>query len=126
MNKPNVVGWFDLYVNDMSRAAAFYEAVLQQQLEPIDDPTGETLMRAFPSNMSVYGAAGALVKSQHSQPGPGGTMIYFSVSDCAIEAERVKEAGGQVLRPKFSIGAFGWVTLCVDTEGNVFGLSSMQ
>jgi predicted enzyme related to lactoylglutathione lyase len=126
MNKPNAIGWFDLYVNDMSRAVAFYEAVLQQQLEPIGDPTGETLMRAFPSNMSVYGAAGALVKSPHSQPGPGGTMIYFSVNDCAIEEKRVREAGGQVLRPKFSIGQFGWVALCLDTEGNVFGLSSMH
>jgi predicted enzyme related to lactoylglutathione lyase len=126
MNKPNAVGWFDLYVNDMSRAVAFYESVFQQRLEQIGDPTGETLMRAFPSNMNAYGAAGALVKSPHSRPGAGGTMIYFSVNDCAIEQERVTAAGGQVLRPKFSIGEFGWVTLCLDTEGNVFGLSSMQ
>ena len=122
----NAVGWFDLYVNDMTRAMAFYEAVFQQRLELIGDPTGETLMRAFPSNMSVYGAAGALVKSPHSQPGPGGTLIYFSVNDCAVEQARVMAAGGQVLRPKFSIGQFGWVTLCLDTEGNVFGVSSMQ
>lgn len=126
MNKPNAVGWFDLYVTDMDRAVGFYEAVLQQRLEPIGDPTGETLMRAFPGNMSVYGAAGALVKSSHSQPGAGGTMIYFSVQDCAIEEGRVTAAGGRVLRPKFSIGEFGWVTLCLDTEGNIFGLSSMS
>jgi predicted enzyme related to lactoylglutathione lyase len=126
MNKPNAVGWFDLYVTDMDRAVGFYEAVLQQKLEPIGDPTGETLMRAFPGNMSVYGAAGALVKSSHSQPGAGGTMIYFSVQDCAIEEGRVMAAGGRVLRPKFSIGEFGWVTLCLDTEGNIFGLSSMS
>lgn len=126
MNKPNAVGWFDLYVKDMSRAVIFYETVLQLRLELIGDPTGETLMRAFPSDMRVYGAAGALVKSPHGQPGPGGTMIYFSVSDCAIEQERVTAAGGKVLRPKFAIGEFGWVTLCLDTEGNIFGLSSMQ
>lgn len=34
-------------------------------------------------------------------------------------------AGGKVVRSKFSIGEFGWVPLCEDTEGNVFGLSSM-
>jgi len=126
MNKPNAVGWFDLYVNEMTRAVTFYETVFQLELEPIGDPTGETQMRAFPGNMSVYGAAGALVKSPHSQPGPGGTMIYFSVDDCVVEQARVTAAGGKVLRPKFSIGQFGWVTLCLDTEGNVFGLSSMQ
>ena len=126
MDKPNAIGWFDLYVDDMDRAAAFYEAVLPHRLEPIEDPTGETLMRGFPANMSAYGAAGALVKSPHGRPGSGGTMLYFSVNDCAVEQARVVAAGGKVLRPKFSIGQFGWVTLCMDTEGNMFGLNSMQ
>ncbi|WP_233133934.1 VOC family protein [Synechococcus sp. BO 8801] len=122
----NAIGWFDLYVDDMDRATAFYEAVLPHRLEPIDDPTGDTLMRGFPANMTAYGAAGALVKSPHGHPGTGGTMIYFSVNDCAVEEKRVVAAGGKILRPKFSIGPFGWVTLCMDTEGNMFGLNSMQ
>lgn len=126
MDRPNAIGWFDLYVDDMDRAAAFYEAVLSLRLEPIEDPTGETLMRGFPANMGAYGAAGALVKSPYSRPGSGGTMIYFSVADCAVEQERVVAAGGKVLRPKFSIGQFGWVSLCMDTEGNMLGLNSMQ
>jgi uncharacterized protein len=126
MDKQNAVGWFDLYVGDMDRAVAFYEAVLLHRLEPIEDPTGQTLMRCFPANTNTYGAAGALVKSPHGRPGPGGTMIYFSVIDCAVEQARVVAAGGQILRPKFSIGQFGWVTLCMDTEGNMFGLNSLQ
>jgi uncharacterized protein len=84
------------------------------------------VMRGFPANMNAYGAAGALVKAAHARPGPGGTLIYFSVADCAVEQARVVAAGGQVLRSKFSIGQFGWVTVCMDTEGNPFGLSSMQ
>lgn len=126
MDKPNAIGWFDLYVDDMDRATAFYEAVFQSRLEPIGDPTGETIMRSFPADMSAYGAGGALVKSPHAHPGPGGTMIYFSVNDCAVEQARVAAAGGKVLRPKFSIGQFGWVALCVDSEGNMFGLNSMR
>ncbi|WP_448670724.1 VOC family protein [Pseudoxanthomonas mexicana] len=126
MGKPNAIGWFDLYVNDIERAATFYEAVFQKRLEPIGDPTGETTMRSFPADMGAYGAAGALVKSPHSRPGPGGTMVYFSVDDCEVEQARVAAAGGTILRPKFSIGQFGWVTLCLDSEGNAFGLSSMQ
>ena len=83
-------------------------------------------MRSFPADMGAYGAAGALVKSPHAQPGSGGTLIYFSVDDCAVQQARVVAAGGKVLRPKFSIGQFGWVTLCLDTEGNMFGLNSMR
>ena len=30
MHKPNAIGWFDLYVDDMDRATAFYETVLQR------------------------------------------------------------------------------------------------
>ncbi len=126
MDKSNVIGWFDIYVEDMGRAVAFYEGVLKQTLAPIGDPTGETQMMSFPADMKSYGASGALVKSSHTRPGVGGTMVYFSVEDCAVEESRVAAAGGRVIRPKFSIGEFGWVTLCADTEGNMFGLSSMK
>ena len=126
MAKTNPIGWFDIYVKDMKRAATFYEKVLGLKLEKMGDPTGETQMMSFPDNMTSYGAAGALVKSAHSAPGVGGTMVYFSVDDCATEEARVAKAGGKVVRPKFSIGDFGWVSLCTDTEGNMFGLNSMK
>jgi uncharacterized protein len=126
MEKANVIGWFDIYVDDMVRAANFYEKVLERKLEKMSDPTGETQMMSFPGNMNVYGASGALVKTNHSRPGIGGTMVYFSVEDCSALEPRVATAGGKVVRPKFSIGQFGWVTLCLDTEGNMFGLNSMK
>lgn len=126
MTKMNAVGWFDIFVDDLDRAVAFYQTVLGRTLEPMGDPTGETQMMSFPADMSVYGAAGALTKSAHARPGIGGTIIYFCVEDCAEEQGRVVEAGGQVVRPKFSIGEFGWVALCQDSEGNMFGLNSMK
>ncbi len=126
MTKMNAVGWFDIYVDDLKRAVAFYETVLGHKLEEIVDPTGQSQMMSFPADMNAYGAGGALTKSQHAGPGIGGTIVYFSTKDCAVEEKRVADAGGQVVRPKFSIGEFGWVTLCQDIEGNMFGLSSMQ
>lgn len=126
MYKMNAIGWFDIYVSDMERAVAFYETLLKQKLEKIEDPTGETQMMSFPVDMSTYGASGALVKSNYARPGVGGTMIYFNVEDCSTEESRVVSVGGKVVRPKFAIGKFGWVTLCEDTEGNMFGLNSMK
>ena len=126
MNKMNAIGWFDIYVNDLKRATLFYEKVFDRKLEQINDPTGESQMMIFPSDMTVYGAGGALTKTPHGKPGAGGTMIYFSVEDCSKQESRVPLAGGKVLRPKFSIGKFGWVTLCEDSEGNIFGLNSMK
>lgn len=126
MSQMNAVGWFDIYVDELDRALEFYETVLARKLEAMGDPTGETQMMSFPADMSVYGAAGALSKSEHARPGPGGTVIYFSVEDCAVEQARVVEAGGQIIRPKFSIGEFGFVALCQDTEGNIFGMNSLK
>ncbi|KAG1651442.1 Cytochrome c biogenesis ATP-binding export protein CcmA [Nymphon striatum] len=120
MTQMNAVGWFDIFVDDLDRASAFYGTVLGRALEAMGDPTGETQMMSFPADMGVYGAAGALTKSEHGKPGVGGTIVYFSVEDCAVNEARVIEAGGIVIRPKFSIGEFGWVTLCQDTEGNMF------
>ncbi len=126
MEQVNAIGWFEIYVDDMNRAVTFYESVFKQNLAQIVDPTGETHMMSFPANMQAYGASGALVKSSHSRPGIGGTMVYFSVEDCSIEESRITSAQGKIVRPKFSIGEFGCVTLCVDTEGNMFGLHSMK
>ena len=124
MEKPNAIGWFDIYVEDMDRAVEFYESVFGQKLEEMDDPTGETRMMSFPASMNAYGASGALVKSEHARPGVGGTMVYFSAEDCSVQESRVVAAKGRIIRPKFSIGDFGWVSLCVDTEGNMFGINS--
>lgn len=126
MTKMNAVGWFDIFVDDLDRAVGFYEAVLGGNLEPMGDPTGESQMMAFTADMGVYGAAGALTKAPHGRPSVGGTIIYFMSEDVAVEQARVEGAGGKVIRPKFSIGAFGFVSLCMDTEGNMFGLNSLK
>lgn len=123
----NAIGWFDIYVSDMNRASAFYETVFGKTLEVISDPTDDKVqMKAFPTDMSSYGAGGALVQREGSNPGIGGTTVYFGTEDCSAEESRVNDAGGQVIQPKMSIGKFGYITLCMDTEGNMFGLSSMN
>ena len=129
MSNTNVAVWFEIYVDDMARASAFYETVLEQKLENMVDPTDSNMqMMSFPmdDSMSKYGAPGALVKMEGFGPGVGGTLIYFGVDHCAVEESRVSEAGGEVVKPKESIGEFGFMSLCKDTEGNVFGLHSMK
>lgn len=125
--RQNAMGWFDINVNDMNRAATFYQVVFEVELEDMNDPTdSDAMMKSFPTDMGVYGAGGALVKRQGAFPGVGGTLIYFGVNDCSVEESRVVAAGGEVVQPKMSIGEFGWVSVCKDSEGNLFGLSSMS
>ena len=121
------VGWFDIYVEDMERAQAFYETVLDTTLSPMNDPNDPTTqMRAFGDDFTSHGAGGALVKLDHAQPGPGGSMVYFSCDDCTVEEARAPGAGGSVVRPRFSIGEHGSVSIITDTEGNLVGLHSVN
>jgi predicted enzyme related to lactoylglutathione lyase len=126
--KPNPIGWFEIYVQDMGRARVFYEAVFQGALSPLPNPEGDTSgteMWAFPSGMDTYGAPGALVKMPGYPSGSGGTLVYFSCADCAEEAGRAAAHGGRVFREKFAIGEYGFVAMLTDTEGNLIGLHSM-
>lgn len=122
MNNPVV--WFEIYVQDMARAKAFYEAVLALQLTRLENPDLE--MWAFPMQPEAYGAAGALVRMPGFASGDNSVLVYFSCADCAVEAGRVAAAGGRLHKAKMSIGQYGYIALVVDTEGNMFGLHSMQ
>ncbi len=123
----NPVAWFEIYVDDLARAKQFYESVLSVNLDVLGDPNDTSIeMLSFPSDMEKYGASGALVKMEGVKAGGSSTLIYFSCEDCAIEASKVEAAGGQIQKPKRSIGEYGFIALAIDSEGNMFGLYSMK
>lgn len=120
----NPVIWFEIYVQNLARAKAFYESVFQVKLETLGNPESE--MCSFPMETNGQGANGALVRKAGVPSGGNSTLVYFSCGDCAVTAERAVKAGGSVKQPKMSIGQYGFIALAVDTEGNLIGLHSMQ
>jgi len=120
----NPVGWFEIYVQDMARAMAFYETVFETKLSQLDSPG--VAMWAFPGNSERYGVPGSLVQASGMPSGGNSVLVYFSCADCAVQAARAAKAGGRVQKEKFSIGRYGFVALVTDTEGNTIGLHSMQ
>jgi hypothetical protein len=120
----NPVRWFEIYVQDMARAKAFYESVFRVKLEKLNSESIE--MWGFPMTRDEWGASGSLVKMEGVRSGGGGTLVYFGCEDCAIEAARVVDAGGGIDREKFSIGEYGFIALVHDSEGNMIGLHSVK
>ncbi|MET0080552.1 MAG: VOC family protein, partial [Candidatus Thiodiazotropha lotti] len=121
----NPVGWFEIYVDDMERAKNFYRTVLDTSLEKLVVPTESGVeMWSFPSDMERYGAPGALVKMEGFSAGGNSTLVYFGCEDCATEESRVEKAGGRIHQAKMSIGEYGFISIVIDTEGNMFGLHS--
>jgi predicted enzyme related to lactoylglutathione lyase len=119
----NPVRWFEIYVQDMARAKAFYETVLGVRFEKLN--SGDIEMWGFPMDRTRSGTSGALVRMPGVPSGGNSTLVYFGSDDCAVEASRVVAAGGRVHRDKLSIGEYGYIVLAVDTEGNMFGVHSL-
>jgi len=136
MTQMNPVVHFEIYVADMTRAKAFYEAVFETKLEKMPNPTPdvepevEMDMWFFPvdkeAGMSRYGSGGTLIKMDGFSPGSGGTLVYFACENCAVEATRAARHGGSIAQGKQSIGEHGFCALIHDTEGNLIGLHSLK
>ena len=128
MSLENPVVWFEIYTDDIDRAKTFYETVFKIELSEMPTPPGDELkMLFFPGNMESKGrASGALVHMEGFKAGANSTIVYFGSNDCSIEESRIEKAGGKVHRPKMSIGQYGFITLATDTEGNMFGIHSME
>ncbi len=120
----NLVGWFEIYVQDLARARKFYETVFQVKLDKLSDANPE--LWSFAGSQTSYGAPGALARMEGVRSGGNSTLVYFSCADCAVEAKRSVAAGGRIEKEKFSIGQYGFIALVFDTEGNLFGLHSMK
>jgi predicted enzyme related to lactoylglutathione lyase len=120
----NPVNWFEIYVQDMTRAKRFYESLFGTTLVKLDTPDIE--MWSFPMEVDRFGASGSLVKMEGFPSGGNSTIIYFNCNDCAVEAARVADAGGSLFKEKMSIGEYGFIALAFDTEGNMIGLHSMK
>ena len=120
----NPVGWFEIYVQDMKRARAFYEGVLGVKLQQLSDPGFEYWM--FPMEREGAGSGGALCKMAGFPSGKNSVLVYFTCEDCAVQEGKVKKAGGRVEKTKMSIGEYGFISLVYDTEGNMIGLHSRK
>jgi uncharacterized protein len=122
--------WFEIPVEDIQRAVAFYERVMSMTI-PVIDMTEQmgSMIGMLPDR---GGVGGALVQnSQYGYtPSQAGTLVYLVVDgDLNQTVARVEPAGGQVLLPKTPLGegaGGGFTAWIADTEGNRVGLFSAE
>jgi len=117
----NVINWFEIFVNELDRACAFYEKVLGVRLRR-EDFLGKP-MAIFPKDEG--GVGGALVRDTGHAVGGDACVVYLDATgklDACLD--RVSGARGAVVLPRTSIGPAGFIALLRDTEGNIVGLHS--
>ena len=112
----NLTVWTDIPVADLDRAAAFYGAVLAQQVQK-ESYEG----KPFCVLEHSQGNGGCLVPDGGAVSA-GGMLVYFNV-DGRIRAalEQVAACGG-VLEPVHPIGPHGFRAVVLDSEGNRLAL----
>lgn len=122
----NVVGWFEIPVHDLDRAAKFYETVFNCSLDR--QTIGGADMAWFPSFETEIGSPGALIYNpEFYTPSEKGTMVYFTAfsGDLSNELGRVEKAGGKIVLPKTEIAPdIGHMAIFTDTEGNRVAMHS--
>jgi uncharacterized protein len=109
---------FDIATDDPQRARKFYESLF-----------GWKMMG--PPGMTDY----YLIETQDLQgnPGVGGGLgkrgdpsqkisAYFGVDNIDEYTRNVATLGGKIVMPKMPVPGWGYLTTCIDTEGNPFGI----
>ncbi len=121
--KTNALNWFEIFTNDLTKAAEFYGTILNAKLEP--SSMEGCRMAIFPGDLDK-GVCGALTQMDGCNPGAGGTLVYLNIEgDLDGVLARIPDAGGTVIKERMDISPHGFIGIFQDPEGNVVGLHSM-
>jgi len=119
-NSDNPVFYFEIPVKDLDRAIRFYNKVFNFEFSKTIIDGNE--MALFPCNEQGSGVSGALVKGGIYKPTIEGVIIYFRTKQIEENLILAEKNGGEVLYPKTSNGALGFVAEFKDSEGNRIAL----
>ena len=113
------VNWFEIPVYDIHRAARFYGAIYNIDMQP--DVSGKFAMALFPADKGI---GGALVAGPGCTPNATGVLIYLNAgTELDRILERVPAAGGRVIMSRTTISeSAGAFALFIDSEGNRLAL----
>jgi hypothetical protein len=108
---------FDIPADDADRLAAFYSDVLGWEVAPpMSDYNDYRLIKTSDREGAVAGGMG-----------PKGTpdqapMNFYEVDSLEETAAKVASSGGTVIMERMPVPKFGYMAVCIDPEGNSFGL----
>lgn len=108
---------FDVPADEPERAKKFYGDLFGWKFNSI--PGMDFHFIETSSADGKIGVPGGLTKRMG--PGPG-IMNYIGVDSLDEQMKKVEGLGGKVIRPKMAVPGFGYLAICQDTEGNLFGL----
>lgn len=118
------MNWFEISVNDISRAKKFYENVFGIQMQETEMMGMK--MAFFPSEDMNGKVSGSLVQGPMHKPAAHGAKVYLNGNpDLSNALSKIEKAGGKVTMPKTRISdEIGYMAHFTDSEGNAIALHS--
>lgn len=117
---------FEIQVDDIERAKAFYAAAFGWTFQDFGQMTGSPYWGITAGAEGEPGINGGLMQRQGAAPATGsGTNAYvctMGVADYDDTERKILAAGGQVALPKMALTGMAWQGYYLDTEGNTFGI----
>ncbi len=117
---------FEIQVDDIERAKAFYAAVFDWTYEDWTEQAGAPYWGITAGPEDEPGANGGLLQRGAAAPGDGyannAYVCTMGVEDYDATERKILEAGGRVALPKFALMGMAWQGYYLDTEGNTFGI----
>ncbi|WP_440951716.1 VOC family protein [Methanococcoides sp. FTZ1] len=112
------IAHFDLPADDPERAKKFYSELFDWKIEKVEGPFEYYFIETtdLEGNPGLGGGMG-----QRGSPEQRITN-FVGVTSVDEYCDRVKELGGTVLQTKMPVPGWGYLAVCIDTEGNTFGL----
>ncbi|NLH21937.1 MAG: VOC family protein [Methanothrix sp.] len=103
---------FEIFCDEEERASKFYAELFGWKMERIAGAR-------YWNITTQEGAAGGLIHrfNPHQK-----IINYFGVPSVSQACARVEALGGRILVPSMAVPKAGYYSLCMDTEGNIFGL----
>ncbi len=108
---------FDISADDPERAVKFYTDVFDWSIQKWEGPMEYWLVTTGPEGEP--GINGGIAKRKMPSETTTNTIDVDSVDEFL---EKITAAGGKIIAPKMPIPGVGFFAMCLDTEGNPFGL----
>src|SRR6266511_2537246 len=102
---------FEFPADDSARSTSFWSSLFGWEFKEFEGSGYHMTQTPKPG--------GAVQGRQEAQTG---VTVYFDTDDVVAASEKVASLGGTVVMPKSPVPGMGYFAICLDTEGNTFGL----
>lgn len=109
---------FDISVDNTDRAKKFYENLFDWEFVRYPGPTEYHLITTKTLDGKDGVAGGMAPRTNPAQK----TTNFIGVSSIDEYLRKIEELGGKIVEPKMAVPGICYIAVCLDTEGNAFGL----